>query len=60
MYQKAPCRNASSRAAHTYDALPKDRVRLIRNNSGDECSAYIQYIHDEYDALPSAVIFLQY
>ena len=27
---------------------------------GDECSAYLQYVHDEYEALPAAVVFLQY
>ena len=33
---------------------------MMHHNSGDECSAYLQYIYDEYEALPPAVAFLQY
>ena len=61
VYQKAPCSNstrgATSRALLQYY---RGSVRMMQHNSGDECSAYLQYIHDEYEALPPAVAFLQY
>ena len=36
------------------------RVRWMDHNRGDECSAYLQFIVDHYNALPRAVAFLQY
>lgn len=60
IYQKEPCRNASARAAHLISQVPSQNVRLMDHNAGDECSAYLQYIHDEYERLPAAVMFLQF
>ena len=61
VYQKAPCSNntrvsASLALLHYY----RGSFRMMHHNSGDECSAYLQYIYDEYEALPPAVAFLQY
>ena len=58
VYQKAPCNN--SHTFHTLAQLPPASVRMLDYNAGDECSAYLQYIHDEYDQLPAGVVFLQY
>ena len=60
VYQKGGACNASSRGAKTLTQLPQQAVRYLAHNAGDECSAYLHYIHDEYDALPSVSVFLQY
>lgn len=55
----APC-NTSARGASTLAQLPSHRVRVMDHNAGDECSAYLQYLHEEYHRLPKSMIFLQY
>ena len=60
VYQKAGSCNSSSRGLHTLAQLPARSVRMLDHNAGDECSAYLQYLHDEYERLPAVVVFLQY
>ena len=60
VYQKAGSCNESARGARTLSMLPAHVLRWLDHNAGDECSAYLQYIVDEYDRLPSSVFFLQY
>lgn len=63
VYQKGGTCNSSSRAMQTLaqiGALPGAHVRHMERNAGDECAAYLQYVADEYERLPSTVVFLQY
>ena len=60
VYQKSGECNASARGARTLAQLPAERVHFMPHNAGDECSAYLQYLYDDYDRLPSTVVFLQY
>lgn len=57
VYQKRPCNH--TRGAKIMEEL-SSAVRWMPHNRGDECSAYLQYIADEYDALPPAVAFMQF
>ena len=45
VYQKGGSCN-STRGAQTLAKLPANRVRIMEHNSGDECAAYLQYLHE--------------
>lgn len=62
VYQKGGACNSSRglQLLMQVEALKGAHVRRMEQNAGDECAAYLQYVHDEYEKLPSAIVFLQY
>ena len=62
VYQKAPCNTSSATRSsnHLAQLSRLGRVVSMAHNRGDECSAYLQYIVDSYDALHDVTAFLQF
>ena len=62
VYQKAPCcmRGTINICNGTWWDTISPHVRFVQHNLGDECSAYLQYIVEEYNRLPAVVYFAHY